>query len=446
MNIFAWEIFRYVHKFRAQAHSAKGALSLAALTIVLFSTALPAFANSPPNPNLPRTYYVSKNGDNTDGLSWKTAWNEMDQIHWSELSPQRHDSLVIDGGERRMVYQKPLIFQIQPFYYALPVSVSSEDGHSGQAIIAPGNTVNGIEINSGGIQLNGSRRSGLRVYGAKSGVRINSSGPYPFSVKNIEASHCTEAGLNVNNAYYPVSVSQMILHDNATNVLVQHGGGYPGVASLTKCWIYNSNYSVDSDGVRVDGPLAGPPMQAAVLNNCVIGPGLRDGFSNSTSSRPTLTNCLFINATRKNVSSYSISLQNCTSFMTRLNPSGSAHSALKLQGTGLPYGTPGTLVNNSIVYGGMVEVPLTISLPYPPYSVPFPISVSGNTQFQTTGNTTVLSPTMVNPLFVSPVGLLPNVTPIPILMALDFSLRPSSPAQGTGSSVTSIHNLLKSFD
>jgi hypothetical protein len=103
--------------------------------------------------------------------------------------------------------------------------------------------------------------------------------------------------------------------------------------------------------------------------------------------------------------------------------------------------------SKTIVFGGMVEIPATITYPYPPgHNVLFPITVKQNTQFRTTGNTTVLSDAMVNPRFVSRVGALPPDTPIPVLMRLDFSLRPESPATGTGSSVTSIQNLLSTFD
>src|SRR5260221_2985401 len=42
------------------------------------------------------TYYVSKNGNNADGLSWTTAWNDVNKINWSALNPG--DTIVIDGG------------------------------------------------------------------------------------------------------------------------------------------------------------------------------------------------------------------------------------------------------------------------------------------------------------------------------------------------------------
>jgi len=422
-------------------------MSFSALSVLAISGLQPALASDagyPPNPNLPRTYYVSKNGDNSDGRSWKTAWNEMNQIRWTEVNAMRRDSIVLDGGEKRMVYQTPMVVQITPTYYPVTINVSAEAGHNGQVLIAPGNTVNGIEVASGGIQMNGGRRNGIRVHGAKVGLKVNSSAPYIFSIKNVEMSQCAEAGLSLSSNYYPMSLSQLVIHDNATNVVVTQAST-PTAATLSKCWIYNSTYLVNTDGVRIDGSPSGPPMPGATFRDCVFGPGLRDGISNTSGARPSLTNCLLINATRKNIASYAINCQNVTSFMTRLNPSGQAHSCVKLQGTPYPY-QPGSNIKQSIFFGGTVEIPTTINYPYPPFQQPYPLTVEQNTQFRTTGNTIALAPEMVNPDFVTPVGLLPNITPVALLMQVDFRLRPSSPATGTGCSITSVQNLLNSFD
>ncbi len=399
----------------------------------------------------PHKYFVSKNGDNTTGRTWATAWNEMDQIRWASINTMQGDSLTIDGGVGRMIYRKPLSVQAGPSsHYPLRVAVSTESQHNGQAVIAPGSDAIGINVSTGAIQLNGSKRSGIFVYGAKRGISVTASVPYPSNIKNIEVSHCTEAGVYVGPSYYPLPLSQLIVHDNATNVVSVHNGT-PGGASLSKCWIYNSTAKVNSDGVRLDGTTSAP-SPAIAISNCVLGPGLRDGLNNTTAAAtPSLTNCLLINASRNNVSSYSVKLQNVTSFMTRLNASQMSHNCIKLQAstTGYPY-QMGSTVKQSIAFGGQVSIPLTVPSPYHTYPpappIPFPITVEGNTQFRTTGNTTVLAPTMANPQFVTPVALLPNQTPIPLLMSLDFSLRPDSPAAGAGSAITSVKKLLNSFE
>src|SRR5205085_1078315 len=42
------------------------------------------------------TYYVSRAGTNGDGLSWTTAWSNLDTINWAVIQPG--DTIVIDGG------------------------------------------------------------------------------------------------------------------------------------------------------------------------------------------------------------------------------------------------------------------------------------------------------------------------------------------------------------
>ena len=43
-----------------------------------------------------RTFYVSRTGNNGNGLSWGTAWNEMSQIDWDAVGPG--DTILLDGG------------------------------------------------------------------------------------------------------------------------------------------------------------------------------------------------------------------------------------------------------------------------------------------------------------------------------------------------------------
>lgn len=49
-----------------------------------------------------------KNGNNTDGLTWATAWNEMDQIKWTGIDFRTMTLLTIDGGVGRMIHRKPM--------------------------------------------------------------------------------------------------------------------------------------------------------------------------------------------------------------------------------------------------------------------------------------------------------------------------------------------------
>src|SRR4249919_2511253 len=52
------------------------------------------------------TYYVSKNGNNANGQSWATAWNELANIKWSVVQPG--DTILLDGGSQSMAYTTTL--------------------------------------------------------------------------------------------------------------------------------------------------------------------------------------------------------------------------------------------------------------------------------------------------------------------------------------------------
>lgn len=435
------------------------ATGLLASTLALCSSALasaPAFATSDIGP---KTFYVSKNGDNTDGRTWATAWTDFDQVKWDRFNfegTHGPDQLVIDGGVKRMVYRKTLKVVASSRYHPVTISVSKEAGHNGQAVIYPRKTENAIEFASTGfIQINGSRRSGLLIHGAKVGIEITGNPvPSPVSIVNVEVENCNSAGIVAPNTYYPIAFEQVIVHDCATNVAVPTPNQGPGGPRFNKCWIYNSSYKVNSDGIVASSGGTGyaAPYSPFHVTNSVLGPGLRNGVSCPSLMQPSLYNCLFINCTSNNIVGRGVRAEKITSFMTRLNPNRMAHAALKLDATPPGYypPLPPGYVKRSIFYGGLIDVPLEVpnGIPGPggwPMK-PFPLAVELNTQFRTKGNTTLLSPRMVDPKFVTNVGVLPAETPIPLLMRLDFSLKPKSPALGTGSDITSINALLKSFN
>ncbi len=70
------------------------------LVLALSVTALPwqpSSVSAAPQPETAgRTFYVSRRGNNADGLSWGTAWNELANINWSAVQPG--DTILLDGG------------------------------------------------------------------------------------------------------------------------------------------------------------------------------------------------------------------------------------------------------------------------------------------------------------------------------------------------------------
>ena len=86
------------------------------------------------------TYYISKNGNNADGLSWATAWNELNKINWSLVQPG--DTLLLDGGSQSTTYTTTLTIgksgtQADPII----VKRATDAGHNGQVILFGGRSV-----------------------------------------------------------------------------------------------------------------------------------------------------------------------------------------------------------------------------------------------------------------------------------------------------------------
>src|SRR5579885_1130239 len=90
-----------------------------------------------------KTFFVSTQGDNKDGLSWATAWSELKNIQWNVIQPG--DVIVLDGGRHHMTYSTPLTIFQKIATQAKPISIvrSNEPGHNGQVVIAG---VNGTAI------------------------------------------------------------------------------------------------------------------------------------------------------------------------------------------------------------------------------------------------------------------------------------------------------------
>ena len=87
-------------------------------------------------------HYVSKNGNNRDGDSWESAWNELDQINWSEVIPG--DLILIDGGEigGSMVYTGTLT-PASSGTEELPITIqlATAEGRNGKAVFFGGNSI-----------------------------------------------------------------------------------------------------------------------------------------------------------------------------------------------------------------------------------------------------------------------------------------------------------------
>ncbi len=158
------------------------------------STNTPPPATATPEPaaepiTTGNVFYVSKLGNNSDGRSWGTAWNELANINWNSLNAG--DVIYVDGGTTQMRYttslkpaksgtaDKPIL-----------VRLSAENGRDGQAIFFGGNSVplpecgqlswNDSELKSAGesaiifengianIEISGRKTHGIVIHGWQS--------------------------------------------------------------------------------------------------------------------------------------------------------------------------------------------------------------------------------------------------------------------------------------
>ncbi|RME44407.1 MAG: hypothetical protein D6791_13250, partial [Chloroflexi bacterium] len=147
-------------------------------------------------------HYVSRLGNNRDGRSWATAWNELAQINWAVIRPG--DTILLDGGATEMLYATTLVIQKSGAPDApIEIRLADEAGRNGKAIIdggltfwpcqatgpspydeshPPGTRRFGIELNGqswitvdgtrwGGIEIRNHNQAGVEFDGA-SNVRL----------------------------------------------------------------------------------------------------------------------------------------------------------------------------------------------------------------------------------------------------------------------------------
>lgn len=175
---------------------------------------------------------VSKLGNNADGLSWATAWTDLDQIVWASVAAG--DVIAVDGGPTRAtsVYRwtsdaahatdRPGVAggmlytgALSPTKDGVTIRLSTESGRDGTAVIFGGRQTalpyasqssysptgtgrgRGIDLRGRtGVTIDGRHRSGIMVYGVgTSGVGIAASGidmstAVGCTLRNVEAFDC----------------------------------------------------------------------------------------------------------------------------------------------------------------------------------------------------------------------------------------------------------------
>lgn len=286
---------------------------------------------------LSTTYYVSRTGNNADGTSWSTAWNELSQINWSVIQPG--DTIMVDGGSTAcnapyeftttrpgvncgMEYDTPLTIAKSGTSTApIIIKLSTEIGRNGTAVFFGGRGAvlpychqtsytatavrqYGILVNGAyhDVVVDGSHRSGITINGAVQGVRIASgSGAYSLTFKQLEVfdngSITTSSGGGYRSdsegfslgAGKNVTIKGSIIHDNGQDGIqdeTRSAGTLDGLVLDTN-WIYNR---------RSHPTQAGEPfndLQRVGDNTCTHNDGIQLYSGGASESGVTVKDSLF---------------------------------------------------------------------------------------------------------------------------------------------------------
>lgn len=264
-------------------------------------------------------FYISRSGNNTDGKSWDTAWNELDQIQWEEVKPG--DTIVIAGGE----YHTPLDVK-KSGMPGLPITITTNgeqvvlDGqrpalpYCGQTNYTPVPGEDAIDLeNHSHIVIDGRDWSGIVIRNHLRGIRMRETAG-DIVVRNVEIhdnGYSRDLGSGVVAPDGPgvrlggsdILFERVIIHDNGQDAF-QAGWGVWNF-TLRNSWLYNSrehavergkafNYCTHTDGIQIyDGGVQGP----VVIEDSIIGPSFTQGViigSLATVDDVVIRNTLFV--------------------------------------------------------------------------------------------------------------------------------------------------------
>jgi hypothetical protein len=258
-----------------------------------------------------RSWYVSKLGSGADGLSWATAWNELNRINWSAVHPG--DSVVVDGGPIScgseygfanhtpgnrpgescgMLYATTLtVGKSGTASQPITVKLAQEAGRNGTAVLFGGrgsmlpycgqSSYNGSPglsamLYVGSYQhviFDGVHRSGFMLYGAQNGVRFASDSAAFITLRNMEifdngvATTLGDGRFNSDNPGvwlrgHDLTFERLLVHDNGQDDFqdATHGAGTLNNLTWRDSWIYFSreNPRYPGYGFSFNGPQIDP--------------------------------------------------------------------------------------------------------------------------------------------------------------------------------------------
>ncbi len=443
------------------------------LLLMIFSTTiLTACTSQLPTPPTPppqhltgnsHLYYISKNGKNGDGLSWSTAWNELDQINWSAIQPG--DTVLIDGGSQQMIYTTTLSIgksgtQTEP----ITIKKATNAGRNGHVIIfggrktplpycnQPNYTVQTSGINATGISIgsaswiviDGGNWNGITIHGTGEEAIYFNNGSSNVTLRNLETydngaiDGSSPAAWGGGILIYGSNhiFDRVNIHDDAGDAFQPSGMNI----TITRSWLHQTredptqpgtpfNQCEHQDGYQI---WDGGTHTNITIENSIIGPGEKEGtilgqtaFGSSQAAivnNVTLKNDLFINKVI-NIMGYS-GIKETGWNIDHVTVIGLKSTvALWLEGGN-------NSVTNSIFVNGHIVLPDGLA------------NASGNCQWNTDGITAALEGQTVDPQFMTDSSSFNDSTPLVQIAGTNFAVQPNSPCAGKGSSITSATQLI----
>ncbi len=367
----------------------------------------------------------------------------------------------------------------------ITISLSSQSGHNGQAVVFGGRTTPlpycgqagyvaqvsatpswaGINVGAAAwITVDGTRWRGIAIHGQTPttqhsweafGVYLD-QGSSHITLRNLEiydngiastqgADEPIPSGTvapddpGIRLAGDNLLFDRLIIHDDGQDAL--QSPGINGPARIQNSWFYNSRQNpLQPQGVAFNSPCThqdgvqiysgGVQAASMSLTHMIFGPGLMQGLNlspgNGSVQNVSVSDALFINAQSNALLGSPAqywTMDHITSFQTPSSAQGQSASNFYLDGSGFA-------VSGSIIYGGNVHLPSGTA-------------GANNCQWQTSGAaTSALSGQTISPQFTSPVDRYPSTTSLDQLMVTDFSRATTSPCAGLGASLTSGAQLL----
>lgn len=404
------------------------------------------------------TYYVSKSGSNADGLSWETAWNELNQIQWNVVRPG--DIILLDGGESQAIYTTRLTIRTSgASKKPITIKLADEKGRDGQVVIFGGRSTplpyceqetyeyvtegvrqTGILVRNAawvvvdgrkwrGIAIYGHNRYGIELYGNTDNITIRNVDIFDngAAIQRDGVWYSDFPGVNLGGTN--ITFERALVHDNGQDAFQWHEAIED--FTLRESWLYNSrrhpylneafNWCSHTDGIQIYN---GGPQYGFVIEETIFGPALSNGVLMGQALQPSgiqatvheavFRDVLFIKATDNNLAGFrDTKSEDWVIDRATVYCETTLWQCLYLEGSGHS-------VTNSIFVGSWISLPDGLD------------SFSNNCQWNTRG---FRLGQVVDPLFVDADESDP--------FALgDYTLQPDSPCAGMGSSLTSVGQLL----